>query len=82
MPVFVVVRARRAHAAAHPDQRGTIPGAAAVEGEDFYQRVGTAVRTPEGGYRIDLTALPVGGALLMRPPRPGESLDPTLGGGR
>jgi hypothetical protein len=48
-----------------------------VEGADFGQRIGTALRLRDGGYAVQLTALPVDGKLLLRPSRPGEYKDPT-----
>ncbi len=74
MPVFVLIERRRGAQAAHPDQKAPLPPAYA---EDVVQRVGTARRDEDGAYIINLTALPVNGQLLMRPPRPDENPDAT-----
>ena len=42
-----------------------------------YHRVGTARPLRDGGYSITLFATPVGGKLVLRPPRRGECEDPT-----
>jgi len=81
MPVFVVVAARRSYVAADPKSPQAGAQGTTAHGQDVLQRIGTAVRRPDGGYSIELTALPVNGRLLMRPPQPGELLDPTQGGG-
>ena len=75
MPVFVLVERRHEVHAAHPSHRDALPRASA---SDVLQRVGTARREADGGYLIHLTALPVSGQLLMRPPRPDESPDSTI----
>ena len=74
MPVFVLIERRQDAHAAHPDHYASLPPAYA---EDVVQRVGTARRDTDGSYIINLTALPVNGQLLMRPPRPDESPDAT-----
>ena len=74
MPVFVLIERRRGAQAAHPDHKAPLPPAYA---EDVVQRAGTARRDADGTYIINLTALPVSGQLLMRPPRPDETPDAT-----
>ena len=72
MPVFVLVTRHDAVHAAHPDHKGALPKG---DAEDLLQRAGTAWREADGSYLIELTALPLNGRLLMRPPRQGESPD-------
>jgi hypothetical protein len=77
MPVFVVVEARKAVHAAHPDHKGKVGPAKGAPSQDFEQRIGTAHRQEDGSYVVKLTAVPVTGRLIIRPPRQGEHLDPT-----
>ena len=77
MPVFVVTPAIVSLHAAHPRHRGKVPKGAQKEGADFEQRIGTAVRQKDGGFALQLTAVPVNGKLRIRPARAGEHLDPT-----
>jgi len=74
MPVFVLVARHEALHAAHPDHKAALPKG---DSEDLLQRVGTAWSAEDGSYLIELTALPLNGKLLMRPPRRGESSEPT-----
>lgn len=69
MPVFVLVERSRSVYAAHPDHKESLPQGHV---EDVVQRIGTARREEDGSYIIQLTALPLNGQLLMRPPRSGE----------
>ncbi len=69
MPVFILVERRQTVHAAHPDHKVPLPQGRA---EDVLQRIGTAWREKDGSYLIQLTALPMHGDLLMRPPRSGE----------
>jgi hypothetical protein len=77
MPVFLVIPAKRTHHAAHPDHKGKTPNAVQVRGTDFLQRIGTAVKQEDGGYLVELAALPVSGKLLLKPPTKHDSRDPT-----
>ena len=77
MPVFVVTPARLTMSAAHPSHKYKLPKESAREGQDFEQRIGTALRQKDGSLAVQLTALPVDGRLLIRPPRDGECQDPT-----
>jgi len=80
MPVFVVVPARVTLHAASADFKGRVPKEPTVEGADFEQRIGTAYRQKDGGFVVQLTAVPVNGQLRIRPRRAGEHLDPTQKG--
>jgi hypothetical protein len=80
LPVFVVVPARVSVSAAHPSYKRSVPKGPVVEGSDFQQRVGTALRLKDGSFSVQLTAVPVDGRLLIRQPRDGEYMDPTRGG--
>ena len=80
MPVFVVVPAQVTMHAAHPKQRGKLPKGPQVDGADFEQRIGTAMRQSDGSYAVQLTAMPVNGKLLIRPPRRGDYCNPTRKG--
>ena len=77
MPVFVVTPTAVSLHAAHPHHRGKVPKGPQTIGADFEQRIGTAVRQKDGGFALQLTAIPVNGKLWMRPARAGEHLDPT-----
>ena len=77
MPVFVVVSAQVTMHAADRHHKGRVPKGPQVEGADFQQRIGTALRQKDGSYSIQLTALPVDGKLVIRRPRAGEYMDPT-----
>ena len=77
MPVFVVIEARKAVHAAHPNHKRKVGPAKGAPSQDFEQRIGTAHRQEDGSYVVKLTAVPVTGRLIIRPPREGEHLDPT-----
>jgi hypothetical protein len=77
MPVFVVVPAAITMHAAHPKHRGKIPKGPQVDGSDFEQRIGTAMRQKDGSYSVQLTAMPMNGKLLIRPARRGDYCNPT-----
>lgn len=74
MPVFVVVR-RRCAQSVEDDLDTTLDDGAA----DEVQRIGTAWRNDDGSYLVSLSALPVNGELLIRPPRLGDALYPAHG---
>ena len=82
MPVFHVKRATRTNHAAHPHHKAAHPGSPRVAGEDFLQRIGTAVKNEDGSLSVELDAVPLSGSLLLREPREGDYLDPTTKGGR
>jgi hypothetical protein len=82
MPVFLVMPARRANYAEHPNNKGERPARALKEGTDFLQRIGTAVKQDDGSYLIELAALPVSGRLLIKAPSKNDLRDPTQTGGR
>jgi hypothetical protein len=75
MPVFVVVGRRRS-------APGIDDESAPMHDEDTpdeVQRIGTAWRNDDGSYLVSLSALPVNGELLIRPPRLGDALYPAHG---
>ena len=78
MPVFIVVPATRElttsltdDAVSYADEPKSVP-------QDYWQRVGTARARSDGGFNIDLTAIPINGRLVIRPPKEHESIDPTV----
>jgi hypothetical protein len=77
MPVFIASQVRETRHAVHPGNRGKVEPHAPVHTERDLPRVGTAFRQPDGAYLVHLWAVPLTGALLMRPPRRGEDPDPT-----
>ena len=77
MPVFTVLEARRVVHVALRKNGGRSRAKTIVEGKDFWQRIGTAVERPDGGFTIALTAIPIDGKLVVRPPKLGEQRDPT-----
>ena len=78
MPVFVVWETFKSVYAAHPEHKGEIGPARETRAQDYEQRIGTAYRQDDGSYVVQLTALPVSGRLLIRPPGHGEHQDPTF----
>jgi len=80
MPVFLLLDGMPVHHAVHPDHPGPLPTASSPPADDALLRVGTAIKREDGGYLIELRALPVNGTLLMRPPGPSDQRD--LPGGR
>jgi hypothetical protein len=76
MPVFSVIEATRTVRAAHPTEATKKPPEAEVQEENFWQRIGTAYATTDGGFTILLNAFPLNGKLVVRPPKPGEGIDP------
>ena len=79
MPVFIVLPATR-------ELTVSITGEAAYAAEqpksaphDYWQRVGTARARADGGFDIQLNAIPINGRLVIRPPQEHESIDPTVG---
>ena len=75
MPVFSVIEARRVVYASHPAEPPSTPPQV-EEQDDFWQRVGTAFATKDGGFTILLNSVPLNGRLVVRPPKAGEKLDP------
>jgi hypothetical protein len=72
MPVFALIERRGSGMqAAHPDHKQPLPDNASRV-EDVVHRIGTARRDADGSYVVTLTALPINGQLLLRPPRSGE----------
>jgi hypothetical protein len=66
MVVFTVEReGRKMRYAPGPDFEGALPED--VDEPDVLMRIGRAVREDDGGYRIQLTCLPLNGVLVMRP---------------
>ena len=47
--------------------------------DEDLQRIGTAWRNDDGSYLVSLTAVPLNGELLIRPPRLGEAIYPPHG---
>jgi len=82
MPVFVVLEARRTIHASMPRRGGQSRPTTTVEGQDFWQRIGTAIARPDGGYTIALAAIPIAGRLIIRPAKTGERRDPTCAGAK
>jgi hypothetical protein len=80
MPVFIASQLRQTRYAIHPRDQGTIEPPTRMSPEGDLPRVGTAIRQGDGTYVIHLWAVPLTGALLMRPPRPGEQRGPTAKG--
>lgn len=77
MPVFIVIEAQRTVHASISCEEVDEHTKITVEGHDFWQRIGTAVARSDGGFTINLNALPINGKLVVRPPQPGEYPDPT-----
>jgi hypothetical protein len=80
MPVFLVMPATLSHHASHPDHKPAISKRNEKTGTDVLQRIGTAIQQEDGGWLVDLLALPVDGRLLIRAPTEHDRLDPTLRG--
>jgi hypothetical protein len=84
MPVFAVPDATEAppQVAAHPSPPGSLRAEAetAPRRDAPGPRIGTALRHADGSYRIQLTALPLNGMLILRPPGPEDGLHPGFGG--
>lgn len=66
MPVFLIVDGATSHVAAHPDHKGET--LREPESEPVLSRIGTARKAGDGGYVVDLVAIPLSGRLLLRPP--------------
>ena len=80
MPVFVALRKEAQY---QGSARQSEQGAERISGKPLhvaYHRVGTARPLRDGGYSIALFATPVGGTLVLRPPRHGECEDPSHDG--
>ncbi len=80
MPVFLVKHAKRIHYAAHPAHKAALPKSPEIHGEDYLQRIGTAIKNEDGSLSVQLDALPLNGNLLITPPRNGDYFDPTTKG--
>jgi hypothetical protein len=84
MPVFAVPEATETppQVAAHPSHPGSLKAEAEVASRRDAPgpRIGTALRQDDGSYRIQLTALPLNGMLILRPPGPEDGLHPSFGG--
>ena len=78
MPVFVVVPATRELSMSDTERVVHTAPKTVQSGQDHWQRVGTARRRSDGGFDLSLTAIPVNGRLVMRPPEANESFDPTM----
>jgi hypothetical protein len=77
MPVFVAFPATaRVSATTGPIQESQ-ETAPARTGQDYLQRIGTAIAQPDGTLHVRLVALPISGKLVIRPRREDEFLDPT-----
>ena len=78
MPVFIVLPATRELTASDTgetvytaEQPNSVP-------HDYWQRVGTALARSDGGFDIHLSAVPINGRLVIRPPKEHELIDPTV----
>ncbi|GII82871.1 hypothetical protein Ssi03_08610 [Sphaerisporangium siamense] len=66
MVVFSIEKeGRRLRYAAGPGYEGALPED--VDEPDVLVRVGSASPDPDGGYRVQLTCLPLDGVLIIRP---------------
>jgi len=77
MPVFVVVPATTELIVSDADEP-YVAEPKVSRCEDFWQRIGTAYLREDGGWAIHLTAIPIDGKLIIRPPKADERLDPTI----
>lgn len=80
MPVFCVIPAMKTAYAAHSDVKVVTQPPHEKETQDYWQRIGTAVANSQGGFTIQLNAIPLNGVLVMRPPELNEQMDPTQRG--
>lgn len=78
MPVFVVFGATRELVASDTDEAVCAEEQPSTSSNDYWQRVGTARARADGGFDIQLTAVPLNGRLVIRPPKEHESIDPTV----
>jgi hypothetical protein len=78
MPAFIVFPATRELAASDTDEAVYTAEQPRSVPHDYWQRVGTAHARSDGGFDIHLTAIPVNGRLIIRPPKEHESIDPTV----
>ncbi len=76
MPVFVIVEAKRELHGSHLGEKGHQPTRVKA-GVDSWQRIGTAFRREDGGYDVQLFAIPQNARFVMRPPRDGDRVDLT-----
>jgi hypothetical protein len=83
MPVFAVSEAIEAspQVAAHPSHLGSLRAQepALSRSDTAAPQVGTAIRQDDGSYRIQLTALPLNGVLILRLPGPEDGLHRSYG---
>ncbi|HKU63268.1 MAG TPA: hypothetical protein VJQ44_18855 [Gemmatimonadales bacterium] len=77
MPIVIVHDAPTHHVTVHPDTAPPQATATPPPRAAWEQRVGTALRRPDGSFDLLLMAVPLRGRLRMRPPQPGELPDPT-----
>ncbi len=80
MPVFTVTRAPKVAYGAHPSVADPTRRAKVTEPQENWQRIGTAFANSLGGFTIRLTAFPLNGTLVVRPPKADEQMDPTQKG--
>jgi len=80
MPVFSVMHAVKTVHAAHPDVADPKRRERQTDSQDYWQRIGTAFTNPTGGFTIRLTAFPINGVLVVRPPEAHERMNPTMKG--
>src|SRR6185437_9426421 len=71
--VFVVMWETPIIYASHPDTKNPKPPPQySQQSEEHYQRIGSALARPDGGYTIQLSSVPREDVLVMRPPKPDE----------
>ena len=78
MPVFIVLPATRELTASDTDEAVSTAEQPRSAPHDYWQRVGTARARSDGGFDIQLNAIPINGRLVIRPPKEHESIDPTV----
>jgi hypothetical protein len=78
MPVFLVLEGPRRVSAELSADGSVRCHEVGRQGEDSWSRIGTAIPRPDGGFSIQLNAVPLNGVLVMRPPLPGEDLNPLM----
>lgn len=77
MPVFVISRVTHDVAGTATESVVSSEGEAGVVSGDHWQRVGTAYGRADGGWNVHLSALPVHGRLVLRPPTGDDLLHAT-----
>lgn len=78
MPVFVVLPATREVTVTADEDQGVKRSKRTKIGQDYWQRIGTAYVRQDGTIYVHLAAVPVNGSLVIRPPKAGERVDPTV----